>query len=161
MGNRAVQGGSTNKETEHMTKKTYSSMLEVARASSPYNKQASSNSSHSSAFETFVVERDDDRPLKFEGRLIGKNDVDEDVNNGTLVEIFVTRSGKLVTAVHQWQDAKNREAFRAAVHMMPDDALEWLKKDGGGYLGRASREAWEQACASHLPLQGQDVEVID
>ena len=142
-------------------KTTHNSMLEVARASSPYEKQASATGPGTSAFETYVVERDDDRPLQFEGRRIGWNEIDEDANNGTAVEIFVTRSGKLITAVHQWQDAKGRERFGAAVHMMPDNALAWLKADGGGYLGRASREAWEKACANHLPLQGQDVEVID
>lgn len=129
-----------------------SSMLEVARGSRELPK---------SAFETVILERDNDLPLKFNGRLIGCNHPDEEANTGTLVEIFVTKSGKLVTSVWQWQDAKNRERHAAAAHQTPDQALEWLKQDGGGYLGKASRAAWEEACENHLPLQGHDVEVID
>jgi hypothetical protein len=129
-----------------------SAMLEMVRGSSQLP---------DSALETITLERDNDRPLQFVGRLIGSNDPDENVNNGTLVEVYVTKSGKLVTCVYQWQDAKNRERHAAGVHQMPDGALAWLKADGGGYLGKASRKAWDEACANHLPLQGQDVEVID
>ena len=114
-----------------------------------------------SALQTITLERDDDRPLQFQGRLIGSNDPDENMKHGTRVEVFVTKSGKIVTAVYQWQHENDRERWAAAAHQMPDDALNWLKQDGGGHLGRASKEAWDSACANHLPLQGQDVEVVD
>lgn len=113
------------------------------------------------AIETYTIERDDDRPLQFNGRLIGSNEPDESHLFGTRVEVFVTRSGKIVTAVYQWQREKGRERWAAAAHQMPEDALNWLKADGGGYLGRASKEAWGEACENHLPLQGQNVEIID
>jgi hypothetical protein len=129
-----------------------SAMLEMVRGSSQLP---------DSALETITLERDDDRPLRFSGRLIGANDIDEGVTNGTKVAIYVTKSGKIVTGVHQWQREKGRERHAASAHQMPDSALEWLRVDGGGYLGKASKEAWDEACANHLPLQGQDVEVID
>lgn len=113
--------------------------------------------------ETFVVERDHDLPIQFTGYRVGhgQSNHHKEAPHGTSVEIFVTRSGKIVTAVHQWQREKDRERFAAAAHSKPEDALEWLKEDGGGYLGKASREAWDDACDNHLPLQGQNVEIID
>jgi len=114
--------------------------------------------------QEFTVERDNNRPLQFRGYLIGWNRVDyATVPRGTQVSIFVTRSGKIITAVHQWQRSEKLERQRhdAGVHQTPEDALEWLIQDGNGKLGRASREAWEIACSVWSPLQGHEVEVID
>ena len=128
-----------------------SSMLEMVRGAKD----------HSSAYETYTLERDDDLPLQFIGQLIGENEINDKVLNGTRVSVYVTKSGKIVTAAHQWQREKGRERHAAAAHQMPQAALSWLRADGGGYLGRASRDAWEAACALHPALQGHDVEIID
>jgi hypothetical protein len=115
------------------------------------------------ALQGYKVERDDNLPLQFTGYLVGWNDVDLSVPRGTRVTIFVTRSNKIVTAVHQWQrgEKKHRQRHAAGVHESPESALEWLIEDGQGRLGRSSREAWEAACQVWPSLRGRDVEVID
>jgi len=111
----------------------------------------------------YTVERDDNLPLRFTGRLVGWNEVDPSVPRGTRVTIFVTRSTRIVTAVHQWQRGEKSERSRhdAGVHDRPDEALAWLIRDGGNQLGRSSREAWEMACQVWPAFKGHDVEVID
>lgn len=111
----------------------------------------------------FTLERDDNRPLRFQGYLVGFHEVDQDAPRGTAVLVFVTKRGKIVTSVHQWQrDAKReRERHDAAAHDTAEEALDWLIRDGGGHLGRASRQAWERACATWAPLQGYDVEIVE
>jgi len=111
----------------------------------------------------FTLERDDNRPLRFHGYLVGFHEVDTAAPRGTSVLVFVTKRGKIVTAVYQWQkDAKrSRERYAAAAHETADDALAWLIEDGGGHLGRSSRRAWERACQTWPPLQGYDVEVVE
>ena len=115
------------------------------------------------ALQGYKVERDDNLPLQFDGYLVGWNDVDLDVARGTRVTIYVTKSNKIVTAVHQWQRAekKHRQRYAAGVHQTPESALQWLIEDSQGRLGRSSREAWELACQVWPSLQGHDVEVID
>lgn len=116
------------------------------------------------ALREFKIERDDNLPLVFQGYLVGWNEIDVSaVPRGTKVSIYVTRSGKIVTAVYQWQRGAQNEKRRyaAAVHVKPEEALEWLIKDGGKRLGKASRDAWELACEVWPPLQGREVEVID
>lgn len=116
------------------------------------------------ALRKFTLEREDNRPLQFTGYLIGWNEVNiEEQPRGTQVQIFVTRSNKIVIAVYQWQRKENleRERHKAWVASSPEEALDILVEDGGGKLGRSSREAWEAACATWPSLQGYDVEVID
>lgn len=110
-----------------------------------------------------LVDRDDGRPFSFDGQLIGFNKVDEELPRGTRVTVFVTKSGKIITAVFQWQRDESRDRSRraAAIHTTPDEALAWLIQDGGGHLGRCSREAWEMACKTWVPFQGLDVEVVE
>jgi hypothetical protein len=114
--------------------------------------------------QQYTLERDDNRPLQFRGILVGYNEANiaEDVR-GTQVQIFVTGSGKIITAVYQWQrkEGLERERHKAKVHESPEAALDFLIGDGGGKLGRASREAWEMACNVEPSLKGHDVEVID
>jgi len=113
---------------------------------------------------TFTLKRDDNRPLRFTGNLVGYNEVDpENDPRGTQVQIFITGSGKIITAVYQWQRKENleRERHKAQVHRSPEDALNWLIGDGGDKLGRSSREAWDMACNVEPLLKGHDVEVID
>lgn len=121
-----------------------------------------SESSEESSGE-FTLERDEDVPLRFHGTLVGWNDVNEDVPRGTSVFVFVTRGRKIITYVHQWQRDKERPRERraAGVHQDGRAALEWLRQDGGGHLGKASREAWQLACDAYPPLHDHNVEVVD
>lgn len=113
--------------------------------------------------EKYLVDRDDDRPLSFEGYFLGKNEIDPEDRLGTLVKIYITKSHKIITSVYQWQrsSSQERQRHRAAAHTNVEDALTWLKTDGGGKLGKASREAWEAACQTWPEFRGQDVEHID
>ena len=114
--------------------------------------------------QEYTLERDHNRPLRFRGLLVGYNDVNiEEDPRGTQVQIFVTGSRKIITAVYQWQrkEGLERERHKAQVHETPEAALDFLVEDGGGKLGRASREAWDMACQVEPTLKGHDVEVID
>lgn len=114
--------------------------------------------------QEFTLERDDNLPLRFKGTLVGYNDVDIDRDpRGTQVQIFITGSGKIITAVYQWQrkEGLERERHKACAHGNPEAALEFLIEDGGDKLGRSSREAWDMACNVEPSLKGYDVEVID
>ena len=128
------------------------------------------------ALQTFKVERDSNLPLQFEGYLIGQNEIDDEAGRGTRVSVYVTRRGKIITHVYQWQrqdvaawvNAGNegtppikRSRNDAEAHTEGPSALQWLIQDGGSSLGAASREAWEMACSTWPPLQGQEVELID
>jgi hypothetical protein len=114
--------------------------------------------------QVYTLERDHNRPLRFKGILVGYNEVNiEDDPRGTQVQIFITGSGKIVTAVYQWQrkEGQERERHKAQVHEGPEKALEWLIGDAEGKLGRSSREAWDMACNVEPSLKGHDVEVIE
>jgi len=117
-----------------------------------------------SGIQEYTLERDENRPLRFQGILVGYTDVDiEEAPRGTQVQVFITGSKKIVTAVYQWQrkEGLERERHKAQVHETPEAALEFLVEDGGGKLGRSSREAWDMACNVEPTLKGHDVEVID
>lgn len=111
----------------------------------------------------FTLERDDNRPLRFQGYLVGFNEVNPDASRGTAIAVFVTRRDKIVTSVHQWQKDIKRERQRhaAAAHDTAEEALAWLIEDGRGHLGKASKEAWELACQVWPALQGYEVEVVE
>jgi hypothetical protein len=117
------------------------------------------------AIREYTVERDSNLPLQFAGYLVGWNDIDTSVPRGTRVCVFVTKRGKIITSVHQWQrelvGERQRERHDAGVHESAKDALAWLVQDGGNRLGRASREAWDLACRVWPSLQGCEVEVIE
>jgi len=135
----------------------------VVRDSLRRARQKAEEDSESSVQEYTLV-RDDNRPLRFNGILVGYNEVNiEEDPRGTQVQIFVTGSRKIITAVYQWQrkEGLERERHKAKVHENPEAAVEFLEEDGGGKLGRASREAWDMACQVEPSLKGHDVEVID
>ncbi len=114
-----------------------------------------------SSVQEYTLERGRDLSLRFRGILVGYNDVDIEGNDrGTHVQIFVTTSRKIVTAVHQWQRKKGRKRHKAQVHESPEAAMSFLMEDGGGKLGRASREAWIMACNVEPTLKGYDAEVV-
>lgn len=118
-----------------------------------------------------LIARDGEKPLNLRGRLIGQGKAvrrASDGERGTEVSIYVAASsGKLVTAVHQWQntDDRQRERHGAAVHEDAEDALAWLKDDptfgGGGHLGSASQRAWMQACRVYPPMMDGGTEDVD
>lgn len=119
-----------------------------------------------SSYRTFRVERDNQLPLQFEGKLIGSSQTDLTAPRGTEVCVYVTRRGKYITHVFQWQRREDVEVMMrtrnsAAVHEEADQALEWLIQDGKGILGSSSRLAWEQACQSWPALHGLDVELVE
>ena len=111
------------------------------------------------AITTHTIERDDDLPMRFEGRLISKAGSSRNNSRGTEVSIFVTRRGTIITAIAQWQPGRDRS--RAAAHVSGEEALKWLKEDSQGSLGRASLHAWRAACRDWPPLNGLDVEVVE
>lgn len=113
--------------------------------------------------EEFMLDRDGQLPLQFVGRLVGSNACDPGLPRGTFVQIFITRAGKIVTSVWQWQRAggRGRERKTAAFHDTPEAALAWLVEDGRGKLGRASCEAWTQASTNTARLRKFAVERID
>jgi hypothetical protein len=118
------------------------------------------------SYETFRVERDGQLPLQFEGVLLGSSRTDLTAPRGTEVCIYVTRRGKYITHVFQWQRKDDSEDMKrtrntAAVHEQADQALEWLITDGNGVLGSSSRIAWEEACQTWPALHGLDVECVE
>jgi len=113
------------------------------------------------------VKRDGARDLAFVGQLIGEGshgtpgEFASDWQRATEVSIYLTNKGKLVTAVRQWSQWEHEaDVYRAAVHDHPQDAYQWLVRDCGGTLGRASKDAWELACESCPLLAGLDVEEV-
>ena len=117
--------------------------------------------------ERYRVRRDNDKDLAFAGTLIGAGDygsgghAPSQHTRGTEVEIYLTEGAKIVTAVRQWSHWQGEEdVHRAAVHDTPAEAYHWLVDDCGGKLGRASKEAWEDACEHCPALAGADVEEV-
>lgn len=113
------------------------------------------------------VKRDGARDLAFRGELIGEGSHGtpgpyvDDWQRGTEVSIYLTLKGTLITAVRQWTLWENEaDVHRAAVHETPQAAYQWLVRDCGGQLGRASKEAWEDACSRCSLLANLDVEEV-
>ena len=83
----------------------------------------------------YIVTRDGDRDLAFEGWLLSegirKPDILDNMSRGTSVRIYLTTGRRLVTAVRQWTQDQGgkvtREVNRAAVHTEPEAALSWLR----------------------------------
>jgi hypothetical protein len=100
----------------------------------------------------FMVDRDNDLPIQFSGAKIGYGKVGDD-KQGTEVTIYVTAEDhQIIVHVHGWQP-EGRKLLKAEVFEDGGDALEWLRKDGRGKLGRASKQAWIAACAAYKPLE--------
>lgn len=113
------------------------------------------------------VKRDGAKDLAFVGELIGEashggpGEYVSDWQRGTEVSLYLTREGRLVTAVRQWTIwQEEADAHRAAVHDTPQAAYDWLVRDCGGTLGHASKECWEEACKHCGLLAGLDVEEV-
>lgn len=90
-----------------------------------------------------TVERDGEIPLEFSGRVLGEGR--QEAGRGwTWVVVYRTEAGALVTAVEQGLD-DGRHRARAAIHDTATEAIDWLREDAGGSLGRASRDALSDA----------------
>jgi hypothetical protein len=142
------------------------------------NKEASSNTppEWTSEIQEWTVDRDGALPLQFEGVQLSTAETSMEVRHrgkdqlqGTTVNLYVTLGGNLVTEVLQWRRTLNPELDgddvyrqRAAHHATPEAALEWLYEDGGGKLGRCSKQAWLLACQKkNSGLENYSVERID
>jgi hypothetical protein len=119
----------------------------------------------------FRLERDGAVDLGFYGWLIGKGEHGTGGNSGhecdwtrgTVVRVYVTTAGRIVTVVMRWSRWRGERSPRhdTAVHATPGEALNWLREDNGGSLGDASKYAWETACAECPALEGCDVEEVE
>lgn len=122
------------------------------------------------------VTRDGARDLSFKGWLLGEGSHGTGGNSGFVkdwtrgveVSIFLTTGGRLITGVKRWSRWQGEgDKFTAETHDLCDTSatiasvLGWLREDGGGYLGVASKEAWEEACKTCPALAKADVETID
>jgi len=97
-----------------------------------------------------VIDRSRDLPIEFTGRKIGYGKVGSDLGS-TEVTIYVTAGEQIVCHVSQVQ-SRDRRFSKAEVFKDGKEALEWLR-DGKGELGKASKDAWTQACATHEPIE--------
>lgn len=114
------------------------------------------------------VRRDGDRDLTFRGWLLGEGShgtgshIQSQCDRGTMVQVYLTTGGRLVTAVYQWTRWQGEHgATRAAAHESADAALAWLVADAGGKLGRASKEAWERACQTYPPIAAAETVEVE
>ncbi len=117
-----------------------------------------------------VIIRDGDRDLTFDGWLISS--VEEEVQ-GTKPEltytieahIHLTKGESLVTHVVRRSASGNvgRGNQSVGVHEPGDSkaAIEWLKQNNHGRLGRVSKAAWVKACEAWPKLADQAVEHIE
>jgi hypothetical protein len=113
------------------------------------------------AAKRFRVKRDGDRDFEFRGWQLGMGSRDSGVGRGVDVVIYLTTGGRIITKIKRWTSWQNEvDRHAAAAHRTAAAALQWLRDDSGGELGRASKAAWEEACNGGI-LDGLDVERID
>jgi len=100
----------------------------------------------------YRVTRDGDLDLAFTGRKVGEGesgdpgDFRHQWNRGTDVTLFLTESGRIVTAASHWSQWQGESGHdTAAVHDSGGEALAWLIEHDGGELGPASKAAWLEA----------------
>lgn len=117
------------------------------------------------------VRRDGDRDLSFSGWRLGEGSLGSggssgypgDWTRGTDVTIYLTIGGSLLAHVHQWSRYQGESDIHRVLGPVanPADLLWLLIEDAGGDLGRASKEAWEEACHTYPPLAEMETERID
>lgn len=118
--------------------------------------------------EEHRLERDGDRDVSFTGWEIGEGRIGErgkslhDSSRGTTVMIYLTEGGRYLAHVVQWS-AWEGDSLRRVLGPADDgeELLALLVEDAGGELGRASKEAWEAACAAWPDLGEHETERID
>lgn len=116
---------------------------------------------------TVVATGDGVLPARFNGWVIGRGEMlagghdRKSAPRGTTVTVWLTVNGYILTGRHSWtqgHDGLDGEQYRSDFHATPGDALAWLKVDGKGKLGRASQDAWVQACQTVPQMAGMEVE---
>lgn len=111
----------------------------------------------------YYIQRDGKLDLAFVGLRIGcGGDADDwDAVGGTVVDIYLTETGRLVTHVRRWSGREGERArHTAAVHADAASAVGWLYEDGDGYLYPAAKEAWSAACRRIHALWDAEVEWV-
>ena len=115
--------------------------------------------------KSYRITRDGDRDIRCKGWLIGSGntrDPERSSTRWTEVDIYLTTGGNLITQrTHHTQWQGESDTYTPAIHSEPADALEWLKEDGGGYLGAASKEAWDEACKDMPGLEEHATQYVD
>ena len=110
-----------------------------------------------------ALRRDGDRDLEFRGMLLGEGCIGtdgksyNDSTRGTDVKIYRTEAGSYLASVVQWSawDGE-RDIYRVLRPAAgPEELLALLKEDAGGELGRASKEAWEEAASVDPEIAAQ------
>ncbi len=95
-------------------------------------------------------------------------------NRRTVGSIFATTKGNLVLQACRWSektadDGVDRdETCSIGIFVQEEEwgatgiagALDWLREDAGGKLGRSSKAAWVKACGYWDKLKGQAVETV-
>lgn len=125
-----------------------------------------STSSVESPPSAFLLRRDGDRDLSFNGWLIGFAEHGREEDRGVAVSIYGTESEKLVMHACRWETYGGKKHYDCNTKVFGiqsweiGDALDWLKKDAGGKLGQTSKAAWEEACENFPTLRGEEVESI-
>jgi hypothetical protein len=122
--------------------------------------------------ESFLLAQDGGRDIRALGWVIGKGSIEAASNGptrrGTIVTIWLTEGGQLVTHRESWKKGEpyKGRVFDGAegtgrVNSSPATALQWLVDDGKGRLGPASKAAWVQACRSVPSMNTFEYEHVD
>jgi hypothetical protein len=85
-----------------------------------------------------------------------------DMKRGTDVTIRLMVGGQLLTSRCSWTKGptSSEESQTGRVNSTPQAAWEWLLEDGGGKLGRASKDAWVKACRTVPPMADLEFEQV-
>ncbi len=90
--------------------------------------------------EEFVVERNHDADLEFRGWLLcGERAADWSGERWTEIDLFRTVGGKLIVAVRQGSTTRGTMRQAGGVCEDGDEVVEWLREDGKGRFGPASK----------------------
>ena len=134
----------------------------------------------------YVIQRDGDRDLVFEGWLVGYAEESSGLRKpnarGVQVSIFGTSQENLILQVCRWRTITALsttssssdvlvgydETYSTGVFVPSEKygevgiegALNWLRKDAGGKLGPTSKTAWLQACENWNVLEGEGLERV-
>ena len=127
---------------------------------------------HLGELQRFVIPRDHDRDVAFNGWLLecaeetrGTESTGER-KSGLKVCIYFTKGESIVIQVARWATGKDGTRYeRSNVTVHPPEnwggVIESLKKDNAGRLGNLSKEAWVRACEKHPKLKSYAYEEIE
>jgi hypothetical protein len=112
--------------------------------------------------KTWIVERPGALDVEVSAWLIGRGEIATGMSprRTMTVEIWITTKGKLLVfrkAVTQFAQGGGDGLSVSEFHDTPAAAYDWLVNDGKGKLGRASKQAWIEACQQFEPMRGMEV----